>query len=264
MSPRRATEADRERWLELRAGLYPELALDRHDAAIGRLLASAARRAAFVYAPADAATASGFVEVSRDGDDAGIARVDALYVVPGERRRGVGRALLEAASDWASRSGCRTLQCAWPLADEPAHAGLRALGFDERGREVRYSRTLHPAMALAGARSTDGAGAAAPAPAAARATPAAASVAKGGWWVVHGLVICAGAASLLNTDIFSGDVVRGALLPLVDVLFVAYLVALFATRHYRRRTDASDRAARLFDGPIPQRRGNTVNAGEVE
>ena len=247
MSARRASEADRERWLELRAALRPDLGLERHDAAIGRVLGGGGRRAAFVF-QRGVALASGFVEVTRDSDDGGIGRVEAIYVVPAARRQGQARALLDAASGWATRAGCRELRCSWPIDDPAAHASLAALGFAETGREVLFSRTLHPAMALDGARtSTTRATPAAPLPAlAAVERPA------GPRRLVHGSIICAGIVSLLMTDIFSGDLLRGALLPLLDLLFMLYLLAMIAGHQYQRRTDSSERSIRLFDAAPPR------------
>lgn len=248
MTARRATEAERERWLELRAELRPEMALERQDTAIGRVLAGGTKRAAFVF-QTGAAPASGLIEVARDSDDGSFARVEALYVAPGSRRRGQARVLLDAASGWAASAGCRELRCSWPLEDAAAHAGLAALGFAESSREVLYSRTLHPAMALGGELT----GAAGVTSARRPPAPPAGERSSAARLLLHGSIVGAGVVSLLMTDIFSGDLLRGALLPLLDLLFILYVLAMVAGLQYRRRTDSSERSVRLFDAAPPSR-----------
>ncbi|HLK36072.1 MAG TPA: GNAT family N-acetyltransferase, partial [Polyangiaceae bacterium] len=66
--------------------------------------------------------------------------LDELYVVPGERSRGVGTALLRAALDHAARRGCRAVD----LEVEAAHARAARLyareGFRPHHRARWYRR----------------------------------------------------------------------------------------------------------------------------
>ena len=247
MNIRRATEADRERWLELRTALLPDVSLQAHDSAIGTVLRGGARRAAFLCKRDASTPAAGLLELRLDGGNGALAHVEILYVTPDARRQGVARALLEAAEAWATRCGCQELRCHWSLESDEAHAGLQALGFTETSREVHYARRLHRAVVLADRGP----------PEAARPVhiePPASRARIGARRLAHALTIAAGIASLLMTDIFSGDVVRGALLPLLDVAFIIYLLAMLAGRQYRRRTDSSERGARLFDAAPDDRR----------
>ena len=68
------------------------------------------------------------------------ARIASLFVGPDNRRRGIGRALLKAASQAARVAGCGTLELA-AGADDPTMQGFcRATGFTEAG--TRFVRAL--------------------------------------------------------------------------------------------------------------------------
>ena len=249
----------------------------------GRCLAAGSRRAAFLHQPEDGGPASGLLEVRRSPDAPLAAEVCVLWVAPGARRQGTGRHLLAAADAWAGRVGCHELRLQLPLADADGQAAATALGFGETARTVGYARRVHAPMAVAaGAPRATGIPAGAP-----RATgipagaprapgnqarpphtagstaapvlpaPAPATGGRGRW--LHGAVILAGVASLGFTDIFSNDPVRGGLLPLLDLLFLLYLAALYLGRRYRQRTDARERSARLFDAAP---RGNRHDGAE--
>jgi ADP-ribose pyrophosphatase YjhB (NUDIX family)/GNAT superfamily N-acetyltransferase len=58
------------------------------------------------------------------------ATLDDLVVAPALRRRGVGRALLEATASLAQGRGCALLQLAFPVEDAGARAFLAACGLD--------------------------------------------------------------------------------------------------------------------------------------
>lgn len=254
MPVRQATEVDRERWLEMRAALWPELTLDEHDAAIGRCLDAPLRHAAFLHERAAGTIPGGLLEISRSLDTPGVARVQALYVAPHARRQGVARSLLEAADAWASRAGCREMQLAWRATSDTDDSALTAMGFRETSRVVNYQRRVHAAMAMQPA-----AAAATPPRAASTTRPATihAVEPRDRRWL-HALLISAGIASLFMTDIYSGDLLRGGLLPLLDLVFIIYLIALLIGRQYRRRTDARERTARLFDTGPPADRNRRV------
>ena len=62
-------------------------------------------------------------------------------------------------------------------------------------------------------------------------------------------IIVLGIICLYFTDIFSGSVFFGVVLPVVDVVFIIYLMILFVDMKYRRRTGAGERRIELFHGP---------------
>src|SRR5215211_6238163 len=95
---------EHERWIELRHALWPEYPVEQLRAeanALNTLL----RETVFIADRGDGSIV-GFVEVSvrpygRGCAASPIGYVEGWYVEPGERRKGIGRALIAAAEDWA-------------------------------------------------------------------------------------------------------------------------------------------------------------------
>jgi GNAT superfamily N-acetyltransferase len=89
--------------------------------------------------------AVGLVYGLADGQEG--ARVGGMWVDPGARRRGAGRALVQAVLDWAAAEG-RTRVGLWAPADEPAAlATYHAAGFVETGvRQVHRDGVVIVAM----------------------------------------------------------------------------------------------------------------------
>ena len=73
-------------------------------------------------------------------DDMPVAQIDLLLVDPDARRRGIGRALLKAASQAARTAGCGAIQIAAPSNAASLEAFCRATGFDTG--ETIYRRAL--------------------------------------------------------------------------------------------------------------------------
>ncbi|MHC4375797.1 MAG: GNAT family N-acetyltransferase [Planctomycetota bacterium] len=68
--------------------------------------------------------------------------LEGWYVLPAERGRGVGRALVEAACDWARDQGCTEFASDTELDNRDSQAAHGALGFAEVGRLVLFRREL--------------------------------------------------------------------------------------------------------------------------
>ena len=79
--------------------------------------------------------ADGFVLFRVAADEAEILT---LAVRPDQRRRGIGRALLDAAAESAARSGARSLFLEVAEDNEPASRLYTSAGFQEVGRRPRY------------------------------------------------------------------------------------------------------------------------------
>ena len=132
---------------ELRAQLWPE---DDASAHLGEALDALERSDRTVaYLAFDAGGAAvGFVEATlrhdyvngTDGSPVGF--LEGLYVVPAQRRRGVGRALVAAVEDWTRGRGCAELASDALLDNAASHAAHAAYGFEETERVVYFRKLV--------------------------------------------------------------------------------------------------------------------------
>lgn len=136
MQIRPVTVEDSAAWLKMRQALWPEGASD-HTFEIASYFAGRLREPLEVLvAFDDAATAIGFVELNirayAEGCDTdSVGYLEGWYVVPEARQHGVGRALVQAALEWARREGCSEFASDCLVDNEISAAAHRALGFTE-------------------------------------------------------------------------------------------------------------------------------------
>jgi aminoglycoside 6'-N-acetyltransferase I len=71
-----------------------------------------------------------------------VAYVEGWYVSPDVRGRGVGRALIAAAEDWARREGCTELASDAQLDNAASAAAHHAVGFSEVGQIRCFRKVL--------------------------------------------------------------------------------------------------------------------------
>jgi aminoglycoside 6'-N-acetyltransferase I len=264
---RPAQPEDLERLVVLRTAAWPDVDVEVHRRALDSVLAAGHEGVALLAWSGDdgddgdgggGARSVGFAELERrawvPGCAAGSAAVLAgIFVVPGERRTGVGRELVEAASQWAAAHGCRALVALTTESDEPLAGTLEAIGLDARTRLTVHRMDLPAHRAPLSLRQP-----AVPDVSASQPTqggtprPAAGS---GVAWLVHGAVVLLGTWSFVNTDIWSTNPWRGAIAPVVDALVVVYVTGVLIARGYARRTRSQDRAGTLFtvDDGAPRR-----------
>ncbi len=187
---------------------------------------------------------------------AGSARVNGLLVSPRQRRKGVARALIEAAAQRSAGEGLASLAVELAPSDEVGICALRKLGFRPSPARVRLERSLADPLPGSGAPAATGEVVvdadddAILRDAAQRGEQPVVivhSASQQRWRLIHLLMAVTALICLANTDIFSPDLVRGAVLPLVDLLFALYFAALFVGWRFRRRADASQRESQLFD-----------------
>jgi aminoglycoside 6'-N-acetyltransferase I len=132
----------------LRARLWPsadavELASEAATFLDGNVIPTIAA----VFLAEDEGKPLGFLELAlrsfSDGcDSMPVPHVEGWYVEPSARGRGVGRALMQAAEDWARRHGYRELGSdtePWNVASLAAHARC---GFEETERLVKFRKLL--------------------------------------------------------------------------------------------------------------------------
>ena len=259
MKVRSVNITDKPAWLALRRRLAPALDDRAHERDWTRMMDERGRRATLVCVDDDDAML-GLLEVSRRVDSDAIASgpvgwIETLHVEPGAHREQSARALTDAAARWAQMRGCRALAADTTLDNQWAQKLHLDLGFEEIARKVIFRKALETAPSQP---------AEAPVeigvvrPALQVATGAAAIEVDAGagapewpsWWPgpVRAAIIVLGLVCLYFTDVFSGSVFFGVVLPMIDVVFVVYLLVLFVDMKYRRKTGAGDRHLELLQG----------------
>ena len=141
-------EDDAVAWTRLRQALWPDAVPGEHADAIARYFAGTLPEPIMVLFAQDGhARPIGFVELSLRAYAEGcqsdnVAYVEGWYVAPEARGRGVGRALIEAAEDWARRQGCTELASDAQLDNVVSAASHEALGFSEVGQIRCFRKVL--------------------------------------------------------------------------------------------------------------------------
>jgi orotate phosphoribosyltransferase len=143
---RPVTPEDAAAWLSMRHALWPDEA-SAHAGEVTKFLAGKLTHPREVLLAFDEAGAAlGFVELSIrsyvDGCQTDwVSYLEGWYVVPDQRRRGVGRALVAAAEEWARRQGSTEFGSDALLHNDVSAAAHRALGFEET-EQLRYFRKV--------------------------------------------------------------------------------------------------------------------------
>jgi aminoglycoside 6'-N-acetyltransferase I len=155
---RNAGPEDHAEWLRMRRALWDDCPDAEHDTDIGLFLGreggqspsscgySTGAIAVFVAERAGGGLC-GFVEASirphAEGAEARpVGYVEGWYVDPDMRRRGVGRALVEAAEAWARSRECRQMASDAELWNAVSHQAHGALGYQETARLVLFKKDL--------------------------------------------------------------------------------------------------------------------------
>lgn len=138
---------DASAWLRMRVALWP-CGRGGHEADISRFFAGDRHEPVQVLVATDADGAPiGFAELSIrnivDGCETDrVGYLEGWYVDPAARRRGVGRALILAAEEWARAQGCVEFGSDTEIENVTSQAVHRALGFEETGRVVTFRKRL--------------------------------------------------------------------------------------------------------------------------
>lgn len=249
MQIRAANIADKPAWLALRRRLRPAASDQQHERDWAQMMEQRGQHMTLLCVD-EKGGLLGMIEVSRrahtDGLGTGpIAYVDAFHVELGEEREATAQRLAEAAAGWAQARGCRVLASDTSLDNQWEQKLHLDLGFEEVARKVVYRRLLAVPAAATPAVPDQRPQPVTEAPAG----PLAQSTDHDpGWWPgpVRAAIIVLGILAFYFTDVFSGNIFVGVVLPIVDVLFVIYLLMLFVSMKYRRRTGAGERQLDLY------------------
>lgn len=141
---------DRSEWLRMLGGLYPDSVESDHvpsvDAYIDGTPIDELIPAAVFVAERPAGGLCGFLELSireyAEGCTGPTPYVESWYADDDVRGAGVGRALVEAAEQWARERGYRELASDALLDNEASHRAHRAVGFEVVERIVVFRKAL--------------------------------------------------------------------------------------------------------------------------
>ena len=131
---------DAATWLEMRMALWPEDSDADHHEEINQFFAGEFPRWPWSVLLAEDASgrALGFAEVSVRPYAEGcrsnrVAYLEGWFVLPEDRNRGVGRALIVAAEEWGRSQGCREFASDADPQNDVSKAAHGALGFVDVG-----------------------------------------------------------------------------------------------------------------------------------
>jgi aminoglycoside 6'-N-acetyltransferase I len=134
-------------WLALRIALWPTQDEEAHREEMEQLCAQPERYAQFM-AYADDGNVQGFVEIALRTDyvngtnSSPVAFLEGIYVRETFRDRGVARALLAKAEQWALSHNCSEIASDALLENTGSRAMHRSLGFQETERVVYFRKQL--------------------------------------------------------------------------------------------------------------------------
>ena len=144
-SIRRATFDDKESWLHMRQGLWPEAPLDYLSLDLDTLLNNP--DAGIFVASDSQGQLLGFIETRlRDYgegcDTSPVGYIEAWYVDPHVRGQKLGRDLVHTAEQWAREKGCTEMASDTWLDNEVSIAAHKKLGYYEVERLVHFVKHL--------------------------------------------------------------------------------------------------------------------------
>ena len=142
---RRATYQDKQEWVHMRQGLWPEAPLDYLSLDLDRLL-SDEKSAVFVASNADGKLIAfievGLREYAEGCETSPVGYILAWYVDPHVRGQKLGREMIHVAEAWAREKGCQEMASDTWLEN---HASIQAhlkMGYYEVDRLVHFVKRL--------------------------------------------------------------------------------------------------------------------------
>ncbi len=144
---RLVTSADRPEWLRMRRLLWPDAGPETLQGEMDGIIASPGTPVFVAERPGGGLAA--FLEAGTrpyaDGcDTSPVGYIEAWFVDEDLRRKGLGRALVAAAEDWARSLGLREMASDTGLANQGGLRAHLALGYKEIERSIHFAKTLQP------------------------------------------------------------------------------------------------------------------------
>jgi aminoglycoside 6'-N-acetyltransferase I len=132
-------------WERLRHLLWPDLTQDENARNAEQVFNDDDRWAVLVCESKDELV--GMVEAhlrdyAEGCDSSPVGFIEGWYVAPEVRRAGIGRALIEAAEEWARSRGCSEMASDTQLWNVESHKAHSALGYEEVERLVCFRKVL--------------------------------------------------------------------------------------------------------------------------
>lgn len=145
MKIRAYDDKDWPAWLRMSLALFPEYTAEVQGPGMREFRARSDAEV-FVAEDSDGAVV-GFVEVGSrpyaDGcETSPVGYIEAWFVDADMRREGCGRALLDAAEDWARSRGYREMASDALIGNDVSHAAHLKAGYEEVDRVVQYRKSL--------------------------------------------------------------------------------------------------------------------------
>jgi aminoglycoside 6'-N-acetyltransferase I len=146
MLVRRYEPGDWNEWLRMTVALFPGHSGEKDEAEMRACLARS-DAAVFVLERGPGEPLAGYVEVGTRAYAEGcetspVGYIEAWYVDPDVRRSGHGRALLQAAEDWAREEGYQEMGSDALLENHVSQAAHERSGYTEVERSVMYRKDL--------------------------------------------------------------------------------------------------------------------------
>jgi len=138
---------DAAAWACLRRALWPDDGA-QHEREIKEFLEAPRRTPLQVFVAVDSdGSMLGFAELSirnyaEDCETDRVAYLEGWYVVPGARRTGIGRTLVDAAEEWGRSQGCVEFASDAAIDNEDSAAAHRALNFTETAQIRCFRKDL--------------------------------------------------------------------------------------------------------------------------
>lgn len=143
---RTVAESDRESWLRMRQRLWPD-ENNEHAREIAKWLAGEQPEPLQVLVAERNHKLVGFAELSirpyaEKCHTQKVAYLEGWYVEDEARKQGVGRALIEAAEDWARQQGCREFASDSVPDNQQSILAHHACGFEDAGMIRCFRKNL--------------------------------------------------------------------------------------------------------------------------